>query len=911
VAEGDERPQLPRQTSARKDLLLESLVAMAAADGRVGARERKLLSAVAERWGLGEAVLDELVIKSSRGPARLFVPEDEELQHELLDLLIDVAVADREVAPRERTLLHRYCAHLGMTTAAIDALLESAQRRQQVTRQQSPARPSSQRVRPPSHPPSECGRVQPSARPAPVPPAGPPPEAPTPVGRLISGPPMLGHDGAAIGISGARVVIHGVDRPLNVPRVCACCLGEPEHVRELRAHDQRQTGNLMTITRVGVSVGYCGPCLAHQTRATNRELMTWATFAVACGLGAWLALRGFSSFSAALESGFPLAAFGAALVAGAWIAAAAACRLLLPTPKLVGVHATEGPAATLWTTSSVVALTFARADLAASVAALNGGRLESRPASFAPWDRFGAGVVPAFRRLSAAQGAQASLLAASAILALAGLVCPTGDAAALSSALGADGVAPLERFLTDYPRSPLRWRAEGAMRVRVLHEALAGPDVVTVLRTYLEVDRAMPDDAARVAQRLMADAQVLRNTGNPTVRVLIDETVRRLPPGGVALEHLVLLAAVQLDAGLAQFSRSMDFAGPRRAAVGEALSRDDAALAAVRSLIERSDPSSSSSALLQLFADVPVARALPGAEEAVWRSLREPRDFDRLSAVFRETTPQQTAERLGADPALWRLTIHAIQRLPVEASTPERLAPLAVAALRQGTKPFLLAMATIRERHTAHLPAVRARLGSDSRAMTLAEGRVADLATGTVPTTDDRPPRTPLDLTFELITQVPGLEARPGIEQTVWSRVRSEADLDRYLALYPSGQFRDQAERKRIEFRFAADVNPGTLPPSRASGRSPIAGRSVYSIQNDTTYELTVSFLGPDAREISVPPGGKRSVDLVNGEYRIRAATASSTGVKPYHARERLVDGTYEGTLVIRSLFDVPMPRGR
>lgn len=88
----------------------------------------------------------------------------------------------------------------------------------------------------------------------------------------------------------------------------------------------------------------------------------------------------------------------------------------------------------------------------------------------------------------------------------------------------------------------------------------------------------------------------------------------------------------------------------------------------------------------------------------------------------------------------------------------------------------------------------------------------------------------------------------------------------------PATEFQDSGAREAIDEIRAG--SHGDIPPPQATGRCSGAMATV-SIQNQTTYALSVYLAGPDSHTLTMNPGGSTSVRLTEGHYDIGARVAA------------------------------------
>ncbi len=132
ASRGQAAPVLDEGTDRLLDLaerkrLLSVMAAMAAADGRVDDRERKLLRMCAQRWQVPWPEVEEWLRRGPSGFGALVQPGSPEAEA-FLQALIDMAMVDGLVDKRERQLLQASAHHLGMTDRLTDMLVRTKPR---------------------------------------------------------------------------------------------------------------------------------------------------------------------------------------------------------------------------------------------------------------------------------------------------------------------------------------------------------------------------------------------------------------------------------------------------------------------------------------------------------------------------------------------------------------------------------------------------------------------------------------------------------------------------------------------------------------------------------------------------------------------------------------------------------------
>jgi len=144
---------------ADRDRMVRGLVALAAADGRVGRREERLLRTVCELWGVAFEVLDDALDEARTGARpTLTVPREAEARHDLLRALVLVGTVTGSLGDEQREMLEAVAERIGVERFVLEARVDEALRRRAEERARArstrpaPGRPGPRRP-PPRRPP--------------------------------------------------------------------------------------------------------------------------------------------------------------------------------------------------------------------------------------------------------------------------------------------------------------------------------------------------------------------------------------------------------------------------------------------------------------------------------------------------------------------------------------------------------------------------------------------------------------------------------------------------------------------------------------------------------------------------------------------------------------------------------------
>ena len=139
-------------------------------------------------------------------------------------------------------------------------------------------------------------------------------------------------------------------------------------------------------------------------------------------------------------------------------------------------------------------------------------------------------------------------------------------------------------------------------------------------------------------------------------------------------------------------------------------------------------------------------------------------------------------------------------------------------------------------------------------------------------------------------------------ESKAWKEAQKQNNLfayNKYKKLYPKGKHISQAEKKIIDLEVA-DVyagDYGSLPSmdkvSYGSGQT-----THITVENKTSYTLTILYSGTDSKRLVIKPNKTSSITLKNGVYKI-AASVDASNVRKYAGSENLNGGSYESSYYI------------
>jgi len=134
-----------------------------------------------------------------------------------------------------------------------------------------------------------------------------------------------------------------------------------------------------------------------------------------------------------------------------------------------------------------------------------------------------------------------------------------------------------------------------------------------------------------------------------------------------------------------------------------------------------------------------------------------------------------------------------------------------------------------------------------------------------------------------------------------WDWVREQDTLqayNRFLERFPNHPKRKWIEKRIIDLEVQAIAagEHGELP-----GAQPLAsGGTVNTVEvkNNTGYELTVRYSGPNSKKLVIPEGQTQSVTLPKGNYKV-AASVNASRVTNYYGTRSMQGGRYSSSFHI------------
>jgi hypothetical protein len=138
-----------------------------------------------------------------------------------------------------------------------------------------------------------------------------------------------------------------------------------------------------------------------------------------------------------------------------------------------------------------------------------------------------------------------------------------------------------------------------------------------------------------------------------------------------------------------------------------------------------------------------------------------------------------------------------------------------------------------------------------------------------------------------------------------WEMAQKENTIKSYsnfIKENPNSFYAKSARAKIVDLEVSDIIKRphGELPPPEKIINEVGRPYSIVDIFNNTKYSITIRYSGPDSFKIIFAPGEKKSIQVLNGKYRV-TASANAINVRNY-AGEEVFDGSnYDVTYYIKS----------
>jgi hypothetical protein len=143
-----------------------------------------------------------------------------------------------------------------------------------------------------------------------------------------------------------------------------------------------------------------------------------------------------------------------------------------------------------------------------------------------------------------------------------------------------------------------------------------------------------------------------------------------------------------------------------------------------------------------------------------------------------------------------------------------------------------------------------------------------------------------------------------------WEKAVEQNTIDGYedfINQHPDSPFAEKAEAKIVDLEVKAIMlfeHSEAPSPSRINSGGN-RSFSVINIFNNTQYNLTIRYSGPESFKVFFSPQEKGSIEILCGHYYI-VSSVDATNVLHYIGEENLDSGNFEIEYYIKSRFSPP-----
>ena len=119
--------------------------------------------------------------------------------------------------------------------------------------------------------------------------------------------------------------------------------------------------------------------------------------------------------------------------------------------------------------------------------------------------------------------------------------------------------------------------------------------------------------------------------------------------------------------------------------------------------------------------------------------------------------------------------------------------------------------------------------------------------------------------------------------------------LEKFLRENPQSPFAEQARAKIVDLEVSDILKQphGRLPAADRVSTAGVRSYAVVNVHNDTKYNLTIRYSGPESFKVVFSPQDKGSIELLPGAYKV-AASVDAARVRQYAGAEQVAGGNYQ-----------------
>ena len=154
-----------------------------------------------------------------------------------------------------------------------------------------------------------------------------------------------------------------------------------------------------------------------------------------------------------------------------------------------------------------------------------------------------------------------------------------------------------------------------------------------------------------------------------------------------------------------------------------------------------------------------------------------------------------------------------------------------------------------------------------------------------------------------------------GADESDWEeavKVNTIAGYEEFLQKHPQSPLAEKARGKIVDLEVATILgrSPGQIPSPKKVSEAGNRAFSVVNIHNNTAYNLTIRYSGPDSFKVTFSPHEKGSIEVLRGSFKV-AASVDAPNVREYAGDGKSDGGNYEVEyyIVTTNAFGFSPPR--
>ena len=147
--------------------------------------------------------------------------------------------------------------------------------------------------------------------------------------------------------------------------------------------------------------------------------------------------------------------------------------------------------------------------------------------------------------------------------------------------------------------------------------------------------------------------------------------------------------------------------------------------------------------------------------------------------------------------------------------------------------------------------------------------------------------------------------AAMNLDRPDWEKALKKHSIEGYvqfLKSHPKSAFAEKARGMIVDLEVSDIMRGkhGELPSPTRTSEDPGRTYSIVRIHNDTKYNLTIRYSGPESFKAAFSADEKGAIELLRGQYRV-AASVDASSVQNYAGTMKSEGGEYQSQFYIQS----------